>query len=160
MDEASCRARDLIEAAYHMTLATADATGKPWSSPVFFAYDEDFNLYWVSSADTIHSANIRIRPQVAITILGQPPDYVNNGVYFDAVAMELDNVADVIRAIQIRRKRPEEERFMIKSPSDVLGRAVWRMYKAVPVTIYTDKEETVEGQCITTRVKVSLLRMV
>lgn len=160
MDDASRKARHLIEAAFHMTLATADASGKPWSSPVFFAYDEDFNLYWVSCADTIHSANIRMRPQVAITILGEPPDHVNNGVYFDATARELNDVADVTRAIQIRRKRAEEERFMVNSPADVLGDAVWRIYRAVPVAIYTDTEEMVKGQCITTRVKVSLLRMV
>ena len=48
MDDASRKARRLIEATPHLTLATADASGKPWSNPVYFAHDQAFTLYWVS----------------------------------------------------------------------------------------------------------------
>ena len=91
-DDAARKARRLIEATPYLTLATADASGKPWSSPVYFAYDEAFTLYWVSFSETVHSANIRIRPQVGISILGQPPDHEGDGVYFDALAAELHDV--------------------------------------------------------------------
>jgi hypothetical protein len=62
MDDASRKARRLIEDTPHLTLATADASGKPWSSPVYFAHDPAFTLYWVSFRQTVHSANIRVRP--------------------------------------------------------------------------------------------------
>ena len=31
-------ARDIIEASRYLVLATADAAGRPWSSPVYFAH--------------------------------------------------------------------------------------------------------------------------
>ena len=91
-ENAARKARRLIEDTPYLTLATADASGKPWSCPVYFAYDEAFTLYWVSFSETVHAANIRVRPQVGISILGQPPDHEGDGVYFDALAAELHEV--------------------------------------------------------------------
>jgi len=42
MDDASRKARRLIEATPHLTVATGDASGKPWSCPVYFAHDQAF----------------------------------------------------------------------------------------------------------------------
>lgn len=85
-------------------------------APVFFAHDEAFTLYWVSYVEAVHSRNIRVRPQVGITILGEPPDHIGDGVYFDAVAAELTEAGEVKRAIEARWTRPQEERFMVNSP--------------------------------------------
>ena len=158
MDDASRTARQLIEATYHMTLATADASGKPWGAPVFFAHDEAFTLYWVSYVEAVHSRNIRVRPEVGITILGEPPDHIGDGVYFDAVAAELNDVGEIERAIEARRARPQEERFMVNSPADVLGDAAWRMYRAVPLAIYkrADIDDAINGKYVTARIKVTL----
>jgi general stress protein 26 len=123
MDDASRKARRLIEATCHMTIATADASGKPWSSPLFFVHDDAFTFYWVSYSGALHSANIRIRPQVAITILGRPPDHEGDGVYVDAEAAELNDVGEVERAIRVLRKRPQDKKFMVSSTADVLGDA-------------------------------------
>ena len=41
-------------------------------------------------------------------------------------------------------------------PSDVLGNAAWRVYKAVLKEVYKRSEDTVNGQYITTRVRVHL----
>src|SRR5215471_15926631 len=101
-----------------MTLATADASGKPWGSPVFFADDDAFRLYWVSSSGAVHSASIRVRPQVAITVLGEPPDYFGDGVYFEAIATELHDLAEVEHAIQVRRTRHQESRFGVSRSRD------------------------------------------
>ncbi len=157
-DGAARKARRLIEDTPYLTLATADASGQPWSSPVYFAYDEAFTLYWVSFSETVHSANIRIRPQVGISILGQPPDHEGDGVYFDALAAELHEVAEVERAIQVRRTRPQDRKFAVTSPGDVLGDAAWRMYQAVPVAVYLyrDAAEIIHGQHVDVRVKVTL----
>jgi len=42
-------ARDIIEASRYLVLATADAAGRPWSSPVYFAHIGFTEFYWVSS---------------------------------------------------------------------------------------------------------------
>ena len=152
VDDASRKARRLIEATPHLTLATADASGKPWSSPVYFAHDQAFALYWVSFKQTVHSANIRIRPQVGISLLGEPPDHEGEGAYFDAVATELHDLTEV------RRTRPQDSKFAVTSPEDVLGDAAWRIYRAVPVAVYRyhDAAEIVHGQHVDVRVPVTL----
>ena len=158
MEEAPYKARQLIDATRYMTIATADASGKPWSSPVFFAYDDKFTLYWVSFTDAVHSMNIRSRPQVAITILGTSPGHYGDGVYIDAEAVELNDVREAERAIQVLRRRPQESKFTVNSSADVLGAAVWRVYKAIPKEVYkrSDADVIVKGQYITTRVKIIL----
>jgi general stress protein 26 len=158
MDNASRRARQLVEDTAHMTLATADASGKPWSCPVYFAHDQGFALYWVSFRQTVHSANIRVRPQVGISILGEAPDHEGEGVYFDALATELHDPAEVEQAIEVRRTRPQDTKFAVTSPGDVLGDAAWRIYRAVPVAVYRyhDAAEIVHGQHVDVRVKITL----
>jgi hypothetical protein len=157
MDD-SGKARRLIETTPHLTLATADVSGKPWSSPVYFAHDQAFALYWVSFRQTVHSANIRVRPQVGVSILGEPPHHEGEGVYFDAVAAELHDLADVEHAIEVRRTRPQDSKFAVTSPGDVLGDAAWRIYRAVPVAVfrYHDAARIVHGQHVDVRVPVTL----
>jgi hypothetical protein len=158
VDDASRKARQLIADTLHLTLATADASGKPWSCPVYFAHDQAFTLYWVSFRQTVHSANIRVRPQVGISILGEPPDHEGGGVYFDAVASELHDLTEVERAIEVRRTRPQDRKFAVTSPGDVLGDAAWRIYRAVPVAVYQyhDAAVIVHGQHVDVRVPVTL----
>jgi hypothetical protein len=51
-----------------MVLATADAGGVPWASPVWFATDDGRTFYWVSDPNARHSRNIAARPEIAIVI--------------------------------------------------------------------------------------------
>jgi hypothetical protein len=157
MDD-SGKARRLIEATPHLTLATADASDTPWSSPVYFAHDQAFAFYWVSFRQTVHSANIRVRPQVGISILGEPPDHEGEGVYVEAVAAELHDPAEVEHAIEVRRARPQASKFAVTSPEDVLGDAAWRIYRAIPVAVYRyhDAAEIVHGQHVDVRLPVTL----
>jgi len=158
MEDAPRKARQLITDTPHLTLATADASGKPWSCPVYFAHDQAFTLYWVSFSRTVHSANIRVRPQVGISILGEPPDHEDEGMYLDAVATELHDLTEVERAIEVRRTRPQDRKFAVTVPGDVLGDAAWRIYRAVPVAAYAyhDAAAIVHGQHVDIRVKVTL----
>jgi hypothetical protein len=51
-----------------MTLATADADGVPWASPVWYATEDGHDFYWVSDPQARHSRNIAARPEIAIVI--------------------------------------------------------------------------------------------
>jgi hypothetical protein len=51
-----------------MTLATADADGVPWASPVWYATEDGRDFYWVSDPGARHSRNIAGRPEIAIVI--------------------------------------------------------------------------------------------
>ena len=59
--------RLLAENSY-CVLATADEAGTPWATPVYFAARDHGELFWVSAADSRHSLNIAVRPDVAITV--------------------------------------------------------------------------------------------
>lgn len=51
--------REFLASQSTLALATAgDADGRPQVAPLFFAADDAFNLYWVSSPDSRHSVNL------------------------------------------------------------------------------------------------------
>jgi hypothetical protein len=82
--------QDIIEASRYLVLATADATGRPWSSPVYFAHIGLTEFYWVSSPDVTHSRNIAVRPEVGIVVFdSQAAIGTGQGVYMSAVARRL-----------------------------------------------------------------------
>jgi uncharacterized protein YhbP (UPF0306 family) len=83
-------AQEILDANAYMTLATADADGVPWASPVWFARAGD-ELFWISYEHRRHSRNIAARPQVAIVVFDStvtPGDA--KAVYIEATAARLD----------------------------------------------------------------------
>ena len=57
-------AHGIMDAILYMVLATADATGRPWASPVYFASEDYTEFYWVSSPEVTHSRNLAARSEV------------------------------------------------------------------------------------------------
>src|SRR6202012_735266 len=83
--------RDIIETSRYLVLATADATGRPWSSPVYFAHIGLTEFFWVSSPEATHSRNIAVRPEVGIVVFdSQAAIGAGQGVYMSAVARLVD----------------------------------------------------------------------
>jgi uncharacterized protein YhbP (UPF0306 family) len=152
-------AKHLIESNEYMTLATADASGKPWVSTVFFTYDKHFNLYWVSAKDAQHSRNVKVRPQVGIVIFGPVPMADGlDGVYFDAEVAELEAEDELEEAITVLHTRPQVSKFTVHTRADVSSPAAWRIYRAAPQEISkrTISIDTVTGQAITVRTLIQL----
>ena len=84
--------RDIIEANCYLVLATADATGRPWSSPVYFAHIGFTEFFWVSSPEATHSRNVAVRPEVGIAIFdSQVAIGTGQGVYMSAIAKPLED---------------------------------------------------------------------
>jgi Pyridoxamine 5'-phosphate oxidase len=97
--------RGIIEANRYLVLATADASGRPWSSPVYFAHIGFTEFFWVSSPDVTHSRNIAVRPEVGIVIFdSQAAINTGQGVYMSAVAKLLQDgeTANGIEAFSCR----------------------------------------------------------
>ena len=94
-------ARTIIDSNMYMVLGTADASGQPWVSPVYYASAGYTEFYWVSSPEVRHSRNIAMRPQVSIVIFdSQVPIGTGQGVYMSGIAEELKG-ADLDRGIEI-----------------------------------------------------------
>jgi uncharacterized protein YhbP (UPF0306 family) len=51
-----------------LTLATVSAEGHPMAASLFFAEDDDLNLYWVSGVGSRHSLNLSANPSAAVTV--------------------------------------------------------------------------------------------
>ena len=84
--------RDIIEASRYLVLATADAAGRPWSSPVYFAHTGFTEFFWVSAPDATHSRNIAVRPEVGIAIFdSQVAIGTGQGLYMSAIAKLLED---------------------------------------------------------------------
>ncbi len=150
------KAKYIIKNNDFMVLSTADSSGKPWVSPVSFVYDDDYNLYWVSYKEALHSKNIELRPEVAIVIFGQLPGAMG-GVYIDAKAEVLEDTAHLQTVIDLfKERRPQPTRFVTNSLADVTGDAVSRMYQAKPLNIWKRSDSMVNGQAITVREPIFL----
>ena len=79
--------RSIVDDNLYMVLATADADGRPWASPVYFASEDYTELYWVSSPEVTHSRNLAARSEVSIVVFdSQTPISTGQAVYMSAVA--------------------------------------------------------------------------
>lgn len=65
---AELTARAIIDTSLYLVLATPDGTGRPWSSPVYFAHHGYAEFFWASAPEAAHSRNIVVRPKVGIVI--------------------------------------------------------------------------------------------
>lgn len=126
-EELGTIARSIIDANRYMTLATADKTGLPWVSPVWYAPAGYRDFFWVSSPQARHSRNLTTRPQLAIVIFDshQPGDW--HAVYMSAVAEEL---VDVGEGIEIFSRRSEAQGMRAWRAEDVRAPARHRLYCA------------------------------
>jgi hypothetical protein len=123
-------AREIIDANLYMVLGTADETGRPWASPVYYAMVRYTEFYWVSSPDATHSRNISVRPQVCIVVFNsQVPIGTGQGVYMSAVAEEMTGV-DLERGIDVFSRRSLSHGGLAWTADDVQGRALIRLYRA------------------------------
>ncbi|MGH3062028.1 MAG: pyridoxamine 5'-phosphate oxidase family protein [Gaiellaceae bacterium] len=106
-EELRAIAREIIDGNRYMTLGTADESGLPWVSPVWYAPAGYRELVWVSSPEARHSRNLAARPQVAIVVFdSHAPVGSGQGVYISAVAEELTGI-ELDRGIEIFTRRSQ-----------------------------------------------------
>jgi len=146
----------------YCTLSTASATGKPWGSPVYFAYDGAFNFYWSSAIAALHSQNIaENQGRVALSIFNAQvlPGQGVAGIYGVGVAQVIESLAEATAALQLlfgRINRP-----LVKQPEDYLGASPRRFYRFVPRQVWVTGERLEAGnQLIDTKIEVDLQALI
>ena len=123
MPDHSADARRIVDSNVYMTLATADADGCPWASPVWFAHDDYTRLLWVSKPEARHSQNLAVRSQAAVVIFDSTVAEGEAGL----VAEE-----DEERYIGVVSRRSEAFGWPSWSVEDVRSPARLRLYAASP----------------------------
>jgi nitroimidazol reductase NimA-like FMN-containing flavoprotein (pyridoxamine 5'-phosphate oxidase superfamily) len=125
-------ARAIIDDGRYMTLATADADGVPWASPVWYAPAGSGEFLWVSAADARHSRNIAARPRVGIVIFDshvRPGE--GQGVYMAAEAAEVTADAAIEAGMRVFNARSVAQGLPEWTAADVSAPARLRLYRAV-----------------------------
>jgi uncharacterized protein YhbP (UPF0306 family) len=85
-----------------MHLATSDGEN-PWVCNVWFASDNDFNIYWISSTNRRHSQEIARNPHVAASfcIPSDPSDTSAGALQLEGVATELSKPLEIAKALKL-----------------------------------------------------------
>jgi nitroimidazol reductase NimA-like FMN-containing flavoprotein (pyridoxamine 5'-phosphate oxidase superfamily) len=123
--------RAILAANRYMTLATADADGRPWASPVWFATADLWEFFWVSWPHVRHSSNLATRPDVAIVVFdSQVQVGEGQAVYMAATAEEVPD-AEVERGLGVFARESLAQGLREWARADVLPPASLRLYRAV-----------------------------
>jgi len=119
-------ARQILDGNPFVVLATADAAGVPWVSPVWFAQEDYREFYWVSSPDARHSRNIAERPEIAMVVYDPTvkPRHAE-AVYMSATAGE------TVRGIEIFSRVSQRRGLAAWGLDRISGNARLRLYRAV-----------------------------
>jgi uncharacterized protein YhbP (UPF0306 family) len=106
-DEMRPLLRDFLAAQSTMALATAGLTdGRPQVAPLFFASDEDLNLYWISAPESRHSANISDWNDVAVAIYADTWEWSGiKGVQLEGDAMPVTGEDERQHALAVYRAK-------------------------------------------------------
>jgi nitroimidazol reductase NimA-like FMN-containing flavoprotein (pyridoxamine 5'-phosphate oxidase superfamily) len=124
-------ARSIVDGNSYMTLATADADGSPWASPVWYAPASYREFFWVSKPGARHSQNIAVRPEVGIVIFDSTvPIRTGRAVYLSARAEQVTAVDELERGMSVCSRRSLEQGGDELTPDDVGRSARLRLYRA------------------------------
>lgn len=120
----------IVAANTYLTLATAGVDGRPWATPVWFAVDGLDWFCWVSKPAARHSANIAVRPEVALVIFDSNIGTdATAAVYVEATAAEV-GPGDRAAVLAVYNERSEARSLPAWTEAAVTDAARHRLYRA------------------------------
>jgi nitroimidazol reductase NimA-like FMN-containing flavoprotein (pyridoxamine 5'-phosphate oxidase superfamily) len=122
-------ARAIIEANAYVTLATADAAGRPWASPVFYGHEGWATFLWMSLPNACHSRNLAARPELGLVVFDSTvAPGAGQAVYMAGTAAEVP--ADEVAAALAAYPGPNPRGARPIAADQLVGPAPWRLYRA------------------------------
>lgn len=129
-------ALDYMNEVHLMSLSTC-SNEKPWTTTVFFAFDEDLNLFFISNSFRRHSKEIETNPNVSGSIV-KPHDSVENpkiGIQFEGIA-RVANREEAQNAFDIFMGRFPKAEVHIPSVDEMFtNEKISKIYKIIPSKI-------------------------
>jgi len=123
-------ARRIIDENSYATLATADADGRPWATPVWFAERDLREYVWVSRTTRRHSQNVAQRGQISLVVFDSTvPVGSASAVYVEADAAEVRD-HELTAALAVFNAKCEASGIPTWDASKVSGDAAHRLYLA------------------------------
>jgi nitroimidazol reductase NimA-like FMN-containing flavoprotein (pyridoxamine 5'-phosphate oxidase superfamily) len=151
----NARAKEIIEQNIYLTMSTSDKQGNPWISPVYCAYDGQYNFYWTSNPNARHSKNIQENDnKIAFIVFNSSvAEGTGEGVYFEGKAYEMSDEKEMAAALQLYYSRKNK---LTKPAGDFLGESPRRLYKAVPERAWMNTDEKINGYIVDAKIEVKL----
>ena len=123
--------KECLDSTEYCCIATVDKKGV-WANPVYFAYDEKFNLYFISQLHTRHMQNLKNDPRVSVAIYKteQKGDVI--GTYIEGKGKILEDLEEKIKANNIyygRKGSLEQNEPFIDDPD-------WWFVKVTPESVH------------------------
>ena len=104
-----------------ITLATVDHNGEPCAAAVYYAHDEQLNLYFLSAQSTVHSSNLLAHPRVAATAYEEHQDWKSlRGLQLSGVATPVEFLEFPHAAAVYTKKYPFVSLATRGSPAELL----------------------------------------
>ena len=153
--ELADRARQTIEKILYLTIATADRDGQPWNSPVYSAYNKNYEFYWASWTGNQHSKNIHENEKTFVVIYDSTvPEGTGFGVYMKGKSrkLEIQDTVEIVKALGLLYSRKNKKPRKIE---EFLGLFSRRVYKFVPEQVWVNADELVKGNHTDTRIDVT-----
>jgi hypothetical protein len=130
MADPAAWARHILDSGSYMVLGTADESGTPWASPVWYAHRDYRDFFWVSRPDVRHSQNISVRREIGIVVFDTSvKPGRGQGVYLRATAQELHG-ADLESGLEVYVRRSAMATGWAPTMADVSGSGPYRLYRA------------------------------
>ncbi len=96
---------DYLKKAKILQIATSKEN-QPWACTVYFAFDEQLNLYWISKSNRRHSEEIRNNNKVAgVIVLPHTPGDKVQGIQLQGIAKELTDKTEAAVGMKYYAKR-------------------------------------------------------
>lgn len=160
------KADKILQENLYMTISVASKDGVPWIANLYYAYDQNYNFYWYSPKDSLHSQRIRENPSVAMAIFNSTAvgDDVD-AVYIKAKAHEISSKSELIKGLFVYCAKLVKTKFVnktgaekfVKQYKDFEGLSKLRMYKAVPEKFWKPAPtEMMNGKFIDSRVEIKM----
>ncbi len=157
-DENVKKAKDIISKILYITIATASKDGTPWNSPVYSAYDDEYNFFWASDQNGQHSKNIAENNKVFLVIYDSTAaEGTGEGVYIQAKTSMLTDPEEIAHALECLDGRVNKKKDPLSRIAQFQGDKPRRVYKAVPEKVWINGDGDVNGEYIDIRMEIDLL---
>jgi uncharacterized protein YhbP (UPF0306 family) len=152
------RAKAILNKILYITIATTSKDGQPWNSPVYSAFDENYNFFWASDQNGQHSKNIKENNKVFLVVYDSTaPEGTGEGVYIQAKASAITDEKEIAHAVKYLDGRTNKQKDPVTRIAGFQGAMPRRVYKAVPERVWVNDDGEVNGNYIDIRIEINLL---
>jgi len=149
------KAKKVINDILYITIATCDKNNQPWNSPVYSAFDKNYNFYWASWRENQHSKNIKHNEKVFVVIYDSTvPEGTGFGVYMRGKARQLEarDVIEIAKSLKLLYSRKNKKPRKLEEFLSILPR---RIYKFIPEQVWVNSDGDIKGNFVDSRIDIT-----